>query len=183
MAAHTGIKAVNQGARFLPLQGNAQQWIASDGAARWIDLAGSAQRGLRHVSSFMPLKGTSKSQEDPDVAGGKDAQALQAAQGFEQVFVQYLMKSMRKAVPDGGLLGNSFASGIYQGMFDEYLSEQAGKSSGLGIADVLYAEIARERQGRIAYQAVATDATDTVSSSTGQRTTPIEASGASPSSR
>ena len=165
MAAITDGRALTVEPGFLSLPGKAQQWLGVSSPTRWLDVVDSTTpRALEMASPFMPLTAPRESAEDSEGAVGVDAEALQAAQGFEKIFVQYLMKSMRSSVPEGGLLGKSFASGVYQGMFDEYLSEQASTGGGLGLADMLYNEIVRERQGRIAYQSIASGSTESLAS-------------------
>lgn len=183
MSANVQINALNQDTPFAAIPGNAPRWIGSRSSTPWLDLAGASQRTSKAGAPFISMHAPKNAHDGADNASGKDTEALEAAQGFEQIFVQYLMKSMRKAVPEGGLLGNSFASGIYQGMFDDYLSEQGGKGSGLGVADMLYEEIVRQKQGVTAYQAMAAEATDALPAATEPSHTHIEASGANPSSR
>jgi len=63
------------------------------------------------------------------------------AKQFESVFLQWTLKSMREATPEGGLFTDSSAK-TYQGMYDQELTQQlSGK--GLGLAT----EIARQLKG------------------------------------
>lgn len=73
------------------------------------------------------------------------AEALQAAQDFESLFVTHLLKTMRSTVPKGGFLGQTFASNTYQEMFDEELGRQLARGKGLGLSDMLYREFVRQR--------------------------------------
>ncbi|WP_288107110.1 rod-binding protein [Limnobacter sp.] len=57
---------------------------------------------------------------------------------FESVFLQWALKSMRQATPDGGLLGDN-TSKQYQAMFDQQIV-QSISGKGLGLAG----EIARQ---------------------------------------
>ena len=139
--------------RFLPIPGVKRNWTATDTATTWMAIAGTkGARALREGDPFMPLTDAAESTPKTDLSADVDKDALEAAQGFESIFAQYLLKTMRSAVPNVGFMGKSFASDTYQGMFDEYLSKKAGESGGLGLADILYHDIVRERQGRIAYQ-------------------------------
>ncbi|GIX07881.1 MAG: hypothetical protein KatS3mg115_2284 [Candidatus Poribacteria bacterium] len=80
-------------------------------------------------------------------------QAQEAARGFEGLLMQILVQAMRRSVSKSGLLGNSFASQMYEQMFDERLSDALAAGGGIGIAERLYAEVLRQEQGRRAYQA------------------------------
>lgn len=66
-----------------------------------------------------------------------------AAQQFEAIFVQMMIKSMREAVPTSGLM-NSQATDSYQSMLDQQWS-QVIASKGMGLADALVNQL--ERQG------------------------------------
>lgn len=71
--------------------------------------------------------------------------AREAAQQFEALFVQMMMKSMREAIPSSNLM-NSSAGDTYQQMLDQQWSQViAGK--GIGLADVLVEQL--QRQGAI----------------------------------
>jgi flagellar protein FlgJ len=77
------------------------------------------------------------------------AEALQAAQDFENIFLTHLLKTMRSAVPKVGFLQQTFASNTYQQMFDEELSSQLAHGKGLGLSEMLYREFMR-RESRLA---------------------------------
>ncbi|MBR2513371.1 MAG: flagellar assembly peptidoglycan hydrolase FlgJ [Halomonas sp.] len=68
-----------------------------------------------------------------------------AAQQFEALFVQMMMKSMRDAVPSSGLL-NSSTTDTYQQMLDQQWS-QVISSKGMGLADMLVEQL--QRQGAV----------------------------------
>ena len=57
------------------------------------------------------------------------------AQQFETLFINMMMQSMRKAVPEGGLF-NSSATQMFTSMFDQQVAQQAA-GNGLGLADML----------------------------------------------
>ncbi len=70
-------------------------------------------------------------------------QALrQAAQQFESLFTEMMLKSMR-AAHFGDSLTSSDEVEFYQGMFDQQLSLQMSKGKGMGLADMLVQQLAR----------------------------------------
>lgn len=71
-----------------------------------------------------------------------EAGVQSAAQQFEALFVQMMMKSMREAVPTSGLM-NSSATDTYQKMLDQQWS-QVIASRGVGLADALVEQLERE---------------------------------------
>jgi len=64
-----------------------------------------------------------------------------AAQQFEALFMQLVLKSMRDAVPKSGLL-DSGAEDTYTGMLDQQLANRMA-TSGTGLADVIARQLAR----------------------------------------
>jgi flagellar protein FlgJ len=73
----------------------------------------------------------------------KDEKELKAlAQQFESIFMNQLMKSMRETLPKEGLL-SSFSVDMYESMFDQEVAGEMSRGRGMGLADVLYAQLSR----------------------------------------
>ncbi|RUR41403.1 flagellar assembly peptidoglycan hydrolase FlgJ [Vreelandella populi] len=89
------------------------------------------------VQGFQRLQHTARM--DPE------AGVHSAAQQFEALFVQMMMKSMRDAIPTSGLM-SSTTTDTYQQMLDQQWS-QVIASKGIGLADVLVEQL--QRQGAI----------------------------------
>lgn len=68
----------------------------------------------------------------------QDAQLREMCQDFESVFVSYLLKSMRKTIPNSDLDNNSFSKDVYTSMMDEEIARNVAKGPGIGLAEVLY---------------------------------------------
>ncbi|MCO7247819.1 flagellar assembly peptidoglycan hydrolase FlgJ [Halomonas sp. Mc5H-6] len=90
------------------------------------------------VQGFQRMQHTAK--VDPE------AGVQSAAQQFEALFVQMMMKSMRDAIPSSGLMDSS-ATDSYQKMLDQQWS-QVIASRGVGLADALVQQL--EREGLVA---------------------------------
>jgi flagellar protein FlgJ len=65
----------------------------------------------------------------------------QVARQFEAVFLQMVLKSMREATPSEGLFGGQQEK-LYTSMLDQQLS-QGLSGRGVGLADAMYAQLAR----------------------------------------
>ncbi|HAA45450.1 MAG: peptidoglycan hydrolase [Halomonas sp. 54_146] len=89
------------------------------------------------VSGFQRLQHTARMDPEAGVNG--------AAQQFEALFIQMMVKSMRDAIPTSGLM-NSRDTDFYQSMLDQQWS-QVMASRGIGLADALVEQL--ERQGAI----------------------------------
>ncbi|HTP39377.1 MAG TPA: flagellar assembly peptidoglycan hydrolase FlgJ [Steroidobacteraceae bacterium] len=79
-----------------------------------------------------------------------DATAIRkAAQQFESLFTNMLLKSMREATrnqdgnDDDPMGGDSQSTQFYQSMFDQQLSVQLSQGKGLGLADMLVKQLAK----------------------------------------
>ena len=70
-----------------------------------------------------------------------DAQLKEVCQDFESIFVNMMLKEMRKSVNKSGLMGDSFATQTFEEMYDEELSKSISKGKGIGIADMMYKQL------------------------------------------
>ena len=71
--------------------------------------------------------------------GRRKAEIREAAEAFEALFLQTLIKKMRESQLQDGLFGEGAGSSVYEGMFDQMLGERLAAESPLGIADSLEA--------------------------------------------
>ena len=86
-------------------------------------------------------------------ADTKDKKQLKAAcQDMEAVFLNFLLRSMRKTVNKGELMGSGKDEETFRDMMDTEVCKSASKSSSTGLADVLYRQLSRdvERQKELA---------------------------------
>jgi len=68
-------------------------------------------------------------------------QALKgAAQQFEQVFLNMMLKSMREATPQEGMFDNEQTK-MFTGMLDQQLSQSMSSGRGVGLADVMVRQL------------------------------------------
>ncbi|WP_322082967.1 flagellar assembly peptidoglycan hydrolase FlgJ [Burkholderia sp. BCC1972] len=91
------------------------------------------QRFALDVQGFDALRAQAK--QSPQ-AGAKAV-----AGQFDAMFTQMMLKSMRDASPDGGLL-DSHTSKMYTSMLDQQLAQQMSKH-GIGVADALMKQLLR----------------------------------------
>ena len=74
---------------------------------------------------------------------GKDARLKQACADFESIFIYYMFKSMRKSLPQNGLLDNTQEQKFYQSMADQAISENIARGRGMGLGKLLYNQLQR----------------------------------------
>ena len=89
----------------------------------------------------------SASREAEDVPGpgvrAEHRKLREATQQFEAFFVGYLLKEMRKSVGgEGGVLTPSQGEKIFRDMMDDELARTMSKTSQMGLADLLYEQLA-----------------------------------------
>ena len=72
----------------------------------------------------------------------KDEQLKEACAGFEAIFLNTVLKSMRDSLPGDSLFGESNGTNIYKSMYDQYLSDHlaAGQTS-MGLKEFLYNQL------------------------------------------
>lgn len=77
-----------------------------------------------------------------------DAEALQrAAEEFEAFFLQQMLSVMRRTVPEGGFLEKDHAHQIFEGMLDEALAGEMARAGGIGLANLLVAQLSAKLAG------------------------------------
>ncbi|MBY4837450.1 flagellar assembly peptidoglycan hydrolase FlgJ [Pantoea sp. DY-15] len=70
-----------------------------------------------------------------EAAADPKGKAMQVAKQVEGMFVQMMMKSMRAALPQDGLLSND-QTRLFTSMYDQQIAQEIGKR-GLGMADII----------------------------------------------
>jgi len=86
-----------------------------------------------------------------NITAGVDASALnqfqrqeklkKACADFESLFLNYMLKSMRSSVPEGGISGKGEEGKMFQAMFDEKLADEIAGGGGLGLGEILLRQL------------------------------------------
>ncbi len=80
-----------------------------------------------------------------------DPKALKAAaQQFEALFLQMVLKSMRDATPREGLM-DSDQSRMYESLLDQQLAQVMSSKKGVGLADVIARQLARQDSAAVEF--------------------------------
>ena len=74
-----------------------------------------------------------------DVGQNPQAHLKEVAKQFEGVFVQMMLKSMRQALPQGGILDNQ-STKLYTSMYDQQIAQDMS-DKGLGMADMMVEQL------------------------------------------
>ncbi len=85
---------------------------------------------LKEISMTQPVVGANQD--------GASARLKSICAEFESIFMTYLLKSMRSALVEDGIMGNSHESKIMNSMFDENLALEVANGGGIGLGDVLF---------------------------------------------
>jgi flagellar protein FlgJ len=76
-------------------------------------------------------------------------QALKlAAQQFETVFLNMMLKSMREATPQDGVF-DSEQTKMFTGMLDQQLAQSMASSRGVGLAEIMVKQLSRNQQSPV----------------------------------
>ncbi len=71
----------------------------------------------------------------------KDVRLRRVCSDFESVFINYILKSARKALPENGPFDNTSESKIYKSMMDENMAVSMAKGRGIGLGRLLYEDL------------------------------------------
>ena len=75
-------------------------------------------------------------------ASGDSGQLREACEEFESLFVKMMLDSMRKTLSDDTLIPKNSGEKLFEDkLYDEY-AEKISHSAGLGIADMMYDQLA-----------------------------------------
>ena len=112
-----------------------------------MDLQGNFDPSIAAHSALL-AKAKSAAQNQ---GGHTDAKLQKVAQDFEAMFVNIMLKEMRKTVPKGGLLSDDAGSKIYRELMDTALSEAIAKSKTFGLCQKFYEQLRQNaaRRGHV----------------------------------
>ncbi len=105
---------------------NLSAWTARLEAAQQARVEGEVERAAAS------LKGASQGRDPKELA-----QLRKVSQDFESLFLAYMMKTMKQAIPKSEFLGDSQAEKIFTEMKDEELAKGMAKAGGIGLARLL----------------------------------------------
>ena len=71
----------------------------------------------------------------------EDTKLREAANEFEAIFIQQMLKSMRKTSLDSNLLPKSEGEKIFRSMLDEQYAVLSAKSGSLGLGEMIYQQL------------------------------------------
>lgn len=106
------------------------------------------------ITSRLALDAQSVGQLRLQVRTDPSAGARAAAQQFEALFLNMMLKSMREAIPQEGLFDDSNTQ-LYTSMLDSQLAQSLSKNKGIGLADMLVRQM--QMQGVIPKEAPASE--------------------------
>lgn len=100
---------------------------------------------MRAGGSDLAIDGRGLDAIKREAKAAPDKALKSAAQQFEAVFMQMLMKSMRDAIPSSDLMAGTDTK-MYTSMLDQELVGRMGKGKGLGIADMIVKQLERTQK-------------------------------------
>lgn len=85
---------------------------------------------------------SSISQLRREAVSGSSESIKKVADQFETLFINMMMQSMRKAVPNGGLFNQSSMQ-LFTSMFDQQIAQQAA-GKGFGLSDIIVKQLTNQ---------------------------------------
>ncbi len=70
-----------------------------------------------------------------------DAKLREAANDFEAIFIQQMLKTMRKTSFESDLLPKSEGEKVFQSLLDEQYALLSAKSGSLGLSEMIYQQL------------------------------------------
>ncbi|MDD5613146.1 MAG: rod-binding protein, partial [Gallionella sp.] len=107
----------------------------------------NATMGTMNASANLAMDTQSLAQLRAQASQSPDKALKAAAQQFEAVFMNMMLKSMREASSQEGLMDND-QSRMFTGMLDQQLSQNMS-SRGIGLADMMVKQLSRNGQGMV----------------------------------
>ncbi len=104
-----------------------------------IDLKGNLNPYLGRIESSKIAENFAKNHQT-----NENEELKKAAQSFEALFVQILLKSMRKTVPKSTLSQSGLDYDIYMSMFDEQISKKIAERNTIGLSKLIYNEVEKK---------------------------------------
>jgi flagellar protein FlgJ len=96
---------------------------------------------IDHKTAITPMDFAGMANLRTEARSGDDSGSVtEAAQQFEALFVQMMLKSMRDAVPEGGLMSGS-GMDMYQEIHDQQIALDISQQGGLGLARMIEAQL------------------------------------------
>jgi peptidoglycan hydrolase FlgJ len=92
---------------------------------------------LGNFSAMPPIQNNRPVKSDSN-----DQKLEKACHQFESLFIKYMLQTMRDTIPENELFGGGQAEKIYTGMLDDEVSQSISKQRGIGLAAIMYAQMA-----------------------------------------
>lgn len=77
-------------------------------------------------------------QDSKPVMSEQDKKLMEVSKQFEGIFVNQMVSAMRKTVAHEGVVPQSHAERVYQGMLDQEHAQKITDSGELGLANLVY---------------------------------------------
>jgi|Deesub1362B_J571_1020462.scaffolds.fasta_scaffold02989_7 soluble lytic murein transglycosylase-like protein len=97
---------------------------------------------MSNVSGFKAIH--SRTQQPLDEKARKLQRLKEVSRQFEAIFVRQMLQTMRKTIPQGGLLPRGLELEIYENLFDEKVAEKIAQRNQLGLANLVFKQLARK---------------------------------------
>jgi len=75
----------------------------------------------------------------------KQKKLRNACAEFESFFIQEVLKSARKSIPENGFFEKKLESDTYKAMMDQELARCMAKGKGLGLGEMLYEQLLTDK--------------------------------------
>jgi len=92
------------------------------------------------INPTMASSLTSTPKGNPTIDEGR---LKKACTDFESLFINRIIESMRKTVPESGFLGGGPDKEVLQSLFDQEVSRSLARAGGIGLGKMIYDQMMR----------------------------------------
>ena len=124
------------------------------------------------VPARMLLDTSNWARQREQLATGEDKALKKACAEFESLFINQLLKTMRRSIPESELFEGGLQKDIYTSLFDEQVARKIAHGKGIGIGEELYHALSRKLKPDSS--AESGDSESTSQSPTGMRRIAVE---------
>jgi flagellar protein FlgJ len=96
----------------------------------------------------MNVTGIQQAASGNTASSREDKKLKDACRDFEAIFLNSILKEMRKTVQKTNLFGSSQQEEIFQDMMDSEVCKSASRTQSMGIADTLYHQLSMQMHGQ-----------------------------------
>ncbi|PKK91825.1 MAG: hypothetical protein CVV64_03795 [Candidatus Wallbacteria bacterium HGW-Wallbacteria-1] len=116
-------------------------------AGRDADFSRALARATELTEQVSEIKASENSIKLP--SGSENTRLREVSREFESIFVNQMLKAMRKTVMKTGMMDGGTGEEVFTEMLDTEYSKSLAASGGFGLAEMIYKQLSRDQIGSV----------------------------------